>query len=121
MKIRLPDRLPANANALLIGAWAPSFYLPCPFKAITGIDCPGCGFQRSVVALWEGDWTASLQLYPPAIPLLALFAFLGLKWLFKWDRKDWLARRAGIVVVGIVLVSYALKLLRIAPLAPVVG
>lgn len=118
MKTRRPDRWIANRNLLPvmgisileIGMGGSAFYLPCPFKSLTGIDCPGCGFQRSVVALWEGDLVASFHIYPPAIPILALFAFLGLKWLFKWDRRDWLALRAGIAVGAIVLLSYGVKL-----------
>lgn len=97
-----------GVGVLEVGSGA--FYLPCPFKSVTGIDCPGCGFQRSVVALWEGDLATSFQTYPPAIPILALFAFLGLKWLFKWDRRDRLARGVGIAVGAMVLLSYGVKM-----------
>ncbi|WP_276089466.1 DUF2752 domain-containing protein [Pedobacter sp. JY14-1] len=51
------------------------FLLPCPFKYLTGLDCPGCGFQRSVIALMRGDVNSSLTLYPPAIPLILTFVF----------------------------------------------
>lgn len=115
MKTRRPSRLAVNANAWWIGAPATGFYLPCPFKTLTHVDCPGCGFQRSVVALWEGDVATSFLLYPPAIPLLALFVFLGLKWVFKWDRDDRVTRYAGIAVGAMVLISYGAKLLGIWP------
>jgi len=51
------------------------FLLPCPLKYLTGLDCPGCGFQRSVIALMQGDINSSLALYPPAIPLMLTFVF----------------------------------------------
>lgn len=31
------------------------FFPRCPFKWITGLDCPGCGSQRAVHALLHGD------------------------------------------------------------------
>lgn len=27
----------------------------CPFKLLTGLDCPGCGFQRAMHALLHGN------------------------------------------------------------------
>ena len=30
-------------------------YPPCPLKAMTGLDCPGCGGLRCVHALTQGD------------------------------------------------------------------
>lgn len=32
-------------------AWMPK----CPFKMLTGLDCPGCGFQRATHALLHGQ------------------------------------------------------------------
>jgi len=45
----------------------------CPFKAITGIPCPGCGMTRAFLELAEGDFVAAFQLNPFSIPF-----FLGL-------------------------------------------
>jgi hypothetical protein len=30
------------------------FMPKCPFKMLTGLDCPGCGFQRAMHALLHG-------------------------------------------------------------------
>ena len=49
--------------------------LPCLFKWVTGADCPGCGFQRSVLLLASGQVKASLEMYWATIPILALFGF----------------------------------------------
>ena len=59
--------------------------LACPIKQHFGIDCPGCGFQRSVLALFEGDLIRSFTLYPPTVPLiiLLLFTMVHLKIDFK--------------------------------------
>ena len=47
----------------------------CPFKLLTGLDCPGCGFQRALRALLKGDIVGAARynfflLY--AIPYLLL-------------------------------------------------
>ena len=51
--------------------------LRCPFRALTGYDCPGCGSQRAIHALLHGE-LAQAWSYNPfifiAIPLAALYA-----------------------------------------------
>lgn len=32
-----------------------AFFPKCPFKLLTGYNCPGCGFQRAVHSLLHGD------------------------------------------------------------------
>ncbi|MDQ8003757.1 MAG: DUF2752 domain-containing protein [Pedobacter sp.] len=98
-------------SALLILRRADIFLLPCPFKYLFGLDCPGCGFQRSVVALLSGDLTTSLELYPATIPfLVSLMAGLG-AWLFKFNQEaKWL--KAMYFFTGFVIViSYIYKML----------
>ena len=56
-------------------SWTNRFLLPCPFKHLTGIDCPGCGFQRSVLALLKGNWMESWHYYPATVPILLLVVF----------------------------------------------
>ncbi len=33
----------------------------CPWHALTGLPCPGCGMTRGALALLEGDWKSSLR------------------------------------------------------------
>ena len=51
-------------GALTLHAFDPAvsrFYPPCPFKALTGLDCPGCGTLRGLHGLSRGDLLAALD------------------------------------------------------------
>ena len=96
---------------MLFVQWLREHLLPCPFKYFTGIDCPGCGFQRSVIALIQGDLHESLHIYPPAIPLLLLFAYGILDRRFKLDTKNEVIKKTcGMIVGTIIIVSYCIKM-----------
>jgi Protein of unknown function (DUF2752) len=53
----------------------------CPFAAVMGFPCPGCGMTRSLLALMRGDWREAWRQHPVGflVPPLALglwgFAF----------------------------------------------
>ena len=48
------------------------YLLPCFYKQCFGISCPFCGFQRSVLALFQGHILGSIKLFPPLFPLIFL-------------------------------------------------
>jgi len=60
--------------------------LACSWKKRFGIECFGCGFQRSVIALIDGDITASLSLYPATIPILLTFIYTFTHLLFNYKK-----------------------------------
>jgi hypothetical protein len=98
-------------SRLLSVSWLQNHLLPCPFKYVTGIDCPGCGFQRSVIALVQGNLHQSLQLYPAAIPLLIFFAYGLADKYFKLDTRNHVVKKTLFVAIGfVILISYAAKL-----------
>src|ERR1700743_104547 len=68
--------------------WLQSHLLPCIFKLLFGIDCPGCGFQRSCIALLRGDFLQSLRLYPATIPLLVTCVFLLIDSRYHIDKNS---------------------------------
>ena len=52
---------------------------PCPFKAVFGIPCPGCGLSTAVGLLLHGDWRAAVATHAFApIFLLGLVVVLGI-------------------------------------------
>jgi hypothetical protein len=85
--------------------------LECHWKKTFGVDCLGCGFQRSILALLEGDLMASLSLYPATIPLLLTFLYTAAHLLFKYEKG---ARNIVVlfsITVFIMLTSFIYKLI----------
>ena len=48
------------------------FSFNCPFKSLTGLPCPGCGFTRSIESLTTGDIHGSF-IHNPGWIVLILF------------------------------------------------
>jgi hypothetical protein len=52
-----------------------SLYPQCPFRALTGLDCPGCGTLRGLHQLAQGDLIAAFGLNPLMVLSLPFVAF----------------------------------------------
>ena len=64
--------------------WLENHLMTCPYKAISGVDCPGCGMQRSFIELLKGNVSESMHLYPALIPTMFTIGLTGLHLLFKF-------------------------------------
>lgn len=53
--------------------------VPCPFHAVTGLQCPGCGITRMCLALLRLNFAAAWASNPGLLVLLPLLAALFLK------------------------------------------
>ena len=75
----------------------------CPFYAITGVPCPGCGLTRAGICLLQLDFAGAFALNP-AIYLVALtagFALLSLLLKKTWHTQVW---PYGAMMVGVLLI-----------------
>lgn len=92
MQLTLPPRRALTAGlALAAGlgyaAFARAFGgLPCPFRLVTGLKCPGCGITTLLLRLMEGDFAGAFA----ANPFLLLTAPVPAALL---ARQAWLRRR----------------------------
>jgi hypothetical protein len=54
--------------------------LPCPFRALTGWDCPLCGGTRMGDALLHGDIRTAFEFNPLALVGMLIMGVLGVLW-----------------------------------------
>jgi hypothetical protein len=53
---------------------------PCPFRALTGLNCPGCGTSRGLHQLLHGNLLAALDLNPLMVLALPFMAYVFLSY-----------------------------------------
>ena len=68
----------ALAGLAVLLVWDPSksaVFPPCPFHALTGLHCPGCGTLRALHQLLHGNLLAALGLNPLMVLCLPFIAY----------------------------------------------
>ncbi|HTN07657.1 DUF2752 domain-containing protein [Agriterribacter sp.] len=90
--------------------WLEAHMFTCPLVKYWNMECPGCGMQRSLLALFKGDLFSSLQLYPALLPLMILIAYavLHLKYKFSGGAKNIIVMQAA--VASIITAHYIYKI-----------
>ncbi|HWI43027.1 MAG TPA: DUF2752 domain-containing protein [Nocardioides sp.] len=58
----------------------PGHYPTCPFLAVTGLYCPGCGSLRAANSLLHGHLTGALDRNPLAVVMLPLVVAAWALW-----------------------------------------
>jgi hypothetical protein len=86
-----------------------AYFIPCPIKARLGIDCPGCGMQRSISALLNGNLVHSIKLYPASIPILLFILMCGVLLLFRVKNSSTIIRTYAYVILIIIGINYLYK------------
>lgn len=87
--------------------------IPCPFHALTGLDCPGCGVSRMCMALLRLDvraaWEANCALFvilPAALVYAALravrYVLHGATPLTRAENAAFCVTSAALCVFGVV-------------------
>lgn len=89
--------------------WLEGHMLSCPAKALTGMDCPGCGAQRAVSDLLRGDLSAAWGHYPPIFPLLITLVLLvvAVRSRYPWRLKALMG--AFFTTMAFIAVNYLMK------------
>jgi len=83
------------AGAVFVRHFNPStqsIFPPCPFNALTGFACPGCGMTRSFHQLLNGNITAALDYNVMVVFWTPLFLYIGISLLLIGVRGKGLPR-----------------------------
>lgn len=79
------------------------FMLPCINKAVFGIDCMGCGMQRSIALLASGEFVSAFKMFPAIYSLLLLLLVVGLNIFVKFKYAHHI--KMGLIILnGVIIV-----------------
>ena len=87
-----------GSTFLNIISWLEQRELQCLFKKYFYLDCPGCGFQRSIIAFMKGNVEESFLLFPTTFALVIFFVGLFI------NKKYQFANSKVILNVGLVFI-----------------
>lgn len=95
----------------MLSYWLEHHMLPCPVKSLFGVDCPGCGMQRSFIELIRGNIGDSFLLYPALIPVMLMMILLFAHLIIKFDKGGIWLKNIFIVNAILIFGSYFSRLL----------
>ncbi len=86
------------------------YLIPCFNKKLFGVECLGCGFQRSVLHLLKGEFAEAFHLYPAIYTLLLFLIFIILNLKFKFKHRKKIIQVLAIVNILVIVISYIIKM-----------
>ncbi len=84
--------------------------LPCMNKQLFGVECPGCGTQRAIAFLLEGEFWEAFKIFPAIYTLGLFFILLGLHLLDKKRNYAKLVIASAILNGAVILIAYFIKI-----------
>ncbi|GAA4810534.1 DUF2752 domain-containing protein [Litoribaculum gwangyangense] len=87
-----------------------NYMLPCLNKKLFGFECMGCGIQRSVQLIFQGEFLEAFYMYPAIYSLIALFFTIGLNIFFKFKNSNIVIGALAILSVATIVISYIIKI-----------
>ena len=81
------------------------YLLPCVNKKIFGIECLGCGTQRSLVMLFHGDFIGAFQMFPAIYTTILLFSCIALHFIDK--SRNYHKAIIGLAIINAVIMVIA--------------
>ncbi|WP_378184322.1 DUF2752 domain-containing protein [Aquimarina sp. SS2-1] len=81
----------------------------CPTKNLIGIDCLGCGLQRSFILLMKGNVIDAIKMYPALIPMLVMFGYLISHIFFKFKNGATILKYFYFLNIILIVANYIIK------------
>lgn len=85
------------------------YLIPCISKYLFGVECLGCGAQRALLLILEGNFMAAFKMYP-AIYTVLLFVVIAIAYYFKKSKHLLILLKILIGVnLSIMIIAYLYK------------
>ncbi|MEE9364729.1 MAG: DUF2752 domain-containing protein [Cellulophaga sp.] len=88
---------------------AEQYMLPCLNKKLFGFECPGCGTQRSIALLFQGDFIGAFKIYPAIYTLILLLGFILADTFYKIKYASYIIITLAISSVILIITNYIFK------------
>ena len=82
--------------------------LSCQWKKL-GIECMGCGMQRSIIHILRGEFMDAFYMYPAIYTLMGMFVYLGFHLKFAFKNGHIILLTLFVSNVLLILSNYILK------------
>lgn len=119
MKQRVKKVIKISTVVIIVGCAYAAFFkttgigIPCAFRLVTGLECPGCGMTRMCTSLLMLDFKAAWSYNPVVMCLLPVGTFLlfrglkryivtGINLTPKWENGIITAMTVILLVFGVV-------------------
>ncbi|MGG6232108.1 DUF2752 domain-containing protein [Tenacibaculum sp. SDUM215027] len=86
------------------------YMLPCLNKQLFGVDCLGCGIQRALSLIFQGELVAAFKMYPAIYTLLILAILVGFNFFYKVKYAQKIISILAVVNIIIIVTSYVIKM-----------
>ena len=85
------------------------YMLPCLNKKLLGFECMGCGGQRALALVFQGDFIAAFYMYPAIYTLIPLFLVIGINLFYKFKYAMQIIKILAISSIAIIITSFIIK------------
>ena len=85
------------------------YMLPCLNKKFLGMECMGCGMQRSISLIFQGEFTAAFHMYPAIYTLILLIGFVLLNYFKNFPFASKIIITLGVINVILIVGNFVLK------------
>ncbi len=85
------------------------YMLPCLNKKLFGIECMGCGMQRSAYLIIKGEFIDAFYMYPAIYTLILLLFLIILSLFYKFKNQQKIINILAIASVSIIIISFIIK------------
>ena len=98
---------------LLLGVFF-GFYIPCPFRLLTGLKCPGCGLSHAAVCLARLDFEGAFHENALFAPIFLFMIYEAFRYFIplmnnKDPHTDKISMRIEIIFLVVLLIWWVVR------------
>ena len=83
--------------------------LPCLNKTLFGFECMGCGLQRSLLAIFQGQFLKAVVLYPAIFPIITLLILIVISKFYKFKYHQKSINVVALISIGAIITNHIIK------------